>query len=633
MLKNVKILVVEDERIVAEDIQCSLQSTGYQVSAVVTSGEEALRQVEKTKPDLVLMDIVLSGKMDGIDTAEEIVSRFDIPVIYLTAYFDEKTLEKAKLTKPYGYILKPYHESELQSSIQMALYKHQMEKEIREREAWFSTILTSIGEGIIATDNHGRIIFMNSIAEALTGWMQEKAVGKQLGKVFHIIHNETTKTIQLPLSRILKENLVYHLPNDVVLVLEDGKKVPIDDSVASIKDKRGQIIGAVLVFKDITKRIKVEEALRKSEDNFQHMVSHIEDILYRIDGQTQEFTYISPAFERVLGYTLEDINHHGGRKAFLSQIIQKGDFYEQDRILEGLKTKSNKKCSYHYEAWWRAKNGSVKCLEDHGIAVYRESRLESISGVLRDISERKHNEEALIKINEELKETHEKLIQKEKMAVLGQLASGVGHELRNPLGAIKNGVYFLKMVLDHVDPTVKETLDIFDKEINTSERIISNILQFARTKTPVQQQVHVSDIVRDTLSRIFVPDNIQVIDQMEKTLPSIMADPDQLFEIFENIVQNGVQAMPDGGQIKIHSGIKNPDCVAISFTDTGAGISDENLEKLFEPLFTTKAKGIGLGLAITKALVERHGGRIDVETEVGKGSTFRVIFPVHGVEK
>ncbi len=632
MTKNVKIFIVEDEGIVAEDIRCSLESYGYSVIGIAASGEEALLQIEKNEPDLVFMDIVLTGEIDGIDTAEKIVARFDIPVIYLTAYSDEKTLDKAKLTKPYGYILKPYHDKELQSGVEMALYKHEVEKKIRKREAWLSTILTGMGEGIIATNHDGKIIFMNTVAEVLTGWHQDEAVVKPLGSIFHVFRTGKKEMIQPPISKVLKEHFIYHFPNQSVLKSKSGKKIPIEASITPIKDKRETIIGLVLLFKDITDRVCAEEALRKSEENFQHMVSYIEDVLYRINGKTGEFTYLSPAFKRLFGYTLEDIKRRGGRKIFLSEMIQDGDFSKQDQSLERLKKRQGRANSYCYESWWKCRDGSLKCIEDRGIAVYQRKQLISVSGVLRDVTERKRTEEALVKVHEELRDTHEKLVRKEKMAVLGQLASGVGHELRNPLGAIKNGIYYLKMVLDHMDPTVKETLDILDRETNTSEKIISNILQFARTKSPLQRQVFVNDIIQDTLSRIDIPDNIEVVSRMENTLPSIMADPDQLFEVFENIIRNGIQAMTDGGQMKIHSEMKEPDCVAISFTDTGPGIPDKILEKLFEPLFTTKAKGIGLGLAITKTLVERHCGRIDVESSEGKGSTFNVILPIHGKE-
>ncbi|MCJ7813181.1 response regulator, partial [bacterium] len=173
MRNKVSILVVEDERIVAEDIRGSLRNIGYSVSAIVSSGEEAIIQMERVRPDIILMDIVIQGEMSGIQTAEVIRSRFDIPIVYLTAYADEETLEKAKITEPFGYILKPYNDRELYSTIEMALYKHSMEKKLKESEVWFSTTLKSIGDGLIATDKKGKIMFMNPVAETLTGWKQK----------------------------------------------------------------------------------------------------------------------------------------------------------------------------------------------------------------------------------------------------------------------------------------------------------------------------------------------------------------------------------------------------------------------------------------------------------------------------
>jgi len=164
-----KILVVEDERIVAEDIRRSLKKLGYEVSAVVSTGREALRKIRELQPDLVLMDIVLRMEMNGIQTAEKIHEHYDIPIIYLTAYADEETIDRAKKTEPYGYILKPFEDRELQTTIEMALYKHRTERRIKENEAWLSTTLKSIAEGVIATNEKAEILFMNPVAETITG--------------------------------------------------------------------------------------------------------------------------------------------------------------------------------------------------------------------------------------------------------------------------------------------------------------------------------------------------------------------------------------------------------------------------------------------------------------------------------
>ena len=267
----------------------------------------------------------------------------------------------------------------------------------------------------------------------------------------------------------------------------------------------------------------------------------------------------------------------------------------------------------------------------------------SYTGLHEEIATRKQAEEELTKHREhleelveertkELKDAQEELVRNEKLAILGQLAGGVGHDLRNPLGAIKNAAYFLNMVLEEPDPEVKETLEILEKEVGTSEAIISSLLDFARAKPPTKRKISVNEILQETLSRITVPENVEVVQELDDTPSKILADPDQLGQVFGNVILNGIQAMTEGGQLTINSEAPAPGWMSVSITDTGMGIPEEQLNKLFEPLYTTKAKGIGLGLAIVKTLVEGHGGTIEVESEPGKGSTFTVKLPT-GMEE
>jgi len=240
--------------------------------------------------------------------------------------------------------------------------------------------------------------------------------------------------------------------------------------------------------------------------------------------------------------------------------------------------------------------------------------------------------EKLDELVKELQETKEELQRKERLAVLGQLAGGIGHELRNPLGAIKNAAYFLNMVLEDPEPEVKESLEILEKEVATSEMIIGSLLNFARPKPPMRRKVDINEVVRESLSRITAPESVEVTSQLDRALPMILADPVQLGQVFRTLILHAVQAMPEGGQLTVKSELAGPEWAAVSFTDTGVGIREENLGKLFEPLFTTKAKGIGLGLAVSKAFVEAHGGSIEVRSEVGKGCTFSVKLPIDGTE-
>jgi len=253
-MSEVKILIVEDESIVAMDIKHRAEGLGYEVTAITPSGEEALEHVAGNRPDLVLMDIVLKGEMDGIEAAQKIRDAYDIPVVYLTAYSDERTLKRAKITEPFGYIIKPFEDRELHSAVEVALYKHQMESKLKESEKWLSTTLESIGDAVIATDKNGKLKFMNPVASQLTGWDHDEAIGQPLNEIFKIIHEDTGAPVDDPVVKVVENDAIIDLPSQVLLINKNGEQVPIDDSSAPIKDENGGIIGVALVFRDVTQR-------------------------------------------------------------------------------------------------------------------------------------------------------------------------------------------------------------------------------------------------------------------------------------------------------------------------------------------------------------------------------------------
>ena len=262
-MDETKILIVEDENIVALDVKNRIEKLGYLVVGLATTGREAINLAAESQPDLILMDIRLKGNMDGITAAEQIRTRLDIPVIYLTAYSDEVTLQRAKITGPYGYLLKPFKDRDLHITIAMAFYRHQMERELRQNRLWLATTLRSIGDGVIAADRHGCIKFMNPVAEALTGWDQAEALGQPSEWVFNIINSKSRQPVASPINRALRQNRVVELEDNTLLVTKSGTEIPIDDSAAPIRDDKGNIDGAVLVFRDITERQQAEEKLRQ----------------------------------------------------------------------------------------------------------------------------------------------------------------------------------------------------------------------------------------------------------------------------------------------------------------------------------------------------------------------------------
>jgi signal transduction histidine kinase len=264
-----------------------------------------------------------------------------------------------------------------------------------------------------------------------------------------------------------------------------------------------------------------------------------------------------------------------------------------------------------------------------------------VVGTIQDITAQKRAAQAILQLNaeleqrvaertQELKSAQETLLRKEKLAIFGQMAGSVGHELRNPLGVISNARYILNMSLSDADEITRECLDVIQSEIQKSERIVGDLLDFARIPRRVQRtRVDAAPLVAEVLARVERPENVELAVHIPPDLPAVLADAQHIGQVLTNLVTNAYQAMPEGGRLTIDARTSQ-DQVAVSVTDTGVGIAEEDLPRLFEPLFTTKPRGTGLGLAISKNLVEANGGTITVQSEgvADQGSTFTLTLPL-----
>ncbi len=288
-MEKKNILVVEDEVVIAMDLQATLIDLGHDVPEIVTSGEAAIQTALALHPDLILMDIHLSETLDGIDAAAAIMEVLDIPVIYLTAYADEETLKRASFTAPFGYILKPFEARELSANIEIAIYKHQLDKTVRENRRWLLAVLNSISEGVAASDTQGLIKFMNPVAEALTGWSQTEAIGRSPAEVFHFIDEVTRNLIENPLLKSLEEDSVVSLRANSLLRAKTGTETPVADSAAPIYNDRGQAEGAVMVVRNTT-------AQRRMEAQLAHSALH--DALTQLPNRTLFLDRLQQAVER-----------------------------------------------------------------------------------------------------------------------------------------------------------------------------------------------------------------------------------------------------------------------------------------------------------------------------------------------
>ena len=254
-----QILIVEDEGLIAADIQKRLQRLGYSVPAVARSGEEALQIVRSGPFDLVLMDIRLKGDLDGIATAEALKNSCDTPVVYITAHADRETIHRAKLTEPFGYVLKPVGDGDLHSAVEIAIYKHEMERRLRNSEAWLSTTLRSIGDGVIATNTSGEVVFMNPVAEQLTGRAAASAHGLLLMDVMDLCDESTSRPAKNPTYDLVPgETRVY------TLISRTGQKALVEIGCFE-NQSADEVLGVIIVLRDIRARRDLEERLVQSQ--------------------------------------------------------------------------------------------------------------------------------------------------------------------------------------------------------------------------------------------------------------------------------------------------------------------------------------------------------------------------------
>ncbi len=375
-------------------------------------------------------------------------------------------------------------------------------------------------------------------------------------------------------------------------------------------------------------RKQAEENLRASEDKFSKLFHSSPDAVLLSDLDSGKIVEVNKTFEEYSGYSHDELVGHSvmdfnmyspeSRQRFVSMVRDHSSIRNEEFTL-------------------RNKSGKVMAVLASADMVEINNETHTLT-ILRDITERKRAEEEIRLLNasleqrvrertRQLQSAQEQLVRNEKLAVLGQLAGGVGHELRNPLGVINSAVYYLKLVQPDVDEKIKHYHLMIEQEVQIAGQIINDLLDFGRIVSPDRQPVALPGLIEHVLARFPVPDSVQVVVKLPLSLPRLYADPVQVEQVLGNLTTNACQAMKTGGKLTFSAHLKK-DLVAILVKDTGTGITPENMEKLFEPLFTTKLRGIGLGLAVSKKLAEANAGRIEVQSEPGKGSTFTLYLPV-----
>ena len=498
---------------------------------------------------------------------------------------------------------------------------------IREEtpKEFLDNILASMDEGVLTIDKDARIITFNRAAERITGYKKEEVLHE---KCYHILKSSLCKgkcagkrTLETGGSMVNYEATIKN---------KAGKEIYVGITTSPLQSRDNEIIGVLEIITDLTEHRRLLEKLREERDKAQKYLSIARVIIVALDIEGR-VTLINKRGCEVLRYSEEEILG----KDWFDFCIPEQAREELRKVFERLMAGEIKVAEYH-ENPILVRGGEERMITWKNSVLTDEAG--NIIGTLssgEDITDRKR--------------TEAELIQAEKLASVGQLAAGVAHEVNNPLAGI---LVYIKLLLKKYDQDKLQTeetrkqLEKIGKETERCSRIIKNLLDFSRQTEVALRPVDINKVVEATFSIIghqISLEDIRVEKKLGTSLPLIRVDFDQIQQALMNIMLNAAQAMPNGGDLGITTSVAKGvkigdsirDAIRIDVTDTGVGIPKENLGKLFTPFFTTKekGKGVGLGLSVVHGIIERHHGKIEIESDPGTGTTFSIYLGIVDEEK
>jgi two-component system sporulation sensor kinase A len=472
-------------------------------------------------------------------------------------------------------------------------------KKLAESERRFRETADLLPQIVFEIDDKGNLLFANRITFALTGYGEDDL--RRGLNAFQMFAPEDHDRARQSMQRILSGEKLGG--NEYMVQRKDGSAFPAIVNAATIM-RGNKPVGLRGIVIDITERKRMEQKLRDSEERFRGIAERSIDGIFETDLEGR-VTYVSPSVETALGYKPEEVV--GTRmerylpESEIPRIAPSWAALMKGMHVVGMQGEMLRKDGTHVPA------------ELNASPIFRDGEIVGVQGIVRDITERKEMEERLLK--------------SERFATIGETAAMVGHDLRNPLQGMTGAVHYLKAKEgSKLGKEGKEMLQLIQEDIGRSDKIINDLLEYSRELRLELSETNVKSITEDALAKVKNPKGIRVVNST-KNQPTTWLDVDKMRRVFLNIIRNAVDAMPKGGTLTI-ANTRSGDNVHITFKDTGEGMTTETLTKLWSPLFTTKAKGMGFGMPIAKRLVEAHGGRISVETKVGKGSTFTVTLPM-----
>jgi PAS domain S-box-containing protein len=511
-------------------------------------------------------------------------------------------------------------------------------EELARQREWFQVTLSSIGDAVITTDLEGAVTFLNPAAEAMTGWKDEEAIGRPLTEVFKIINEKTREPAENPITKVLREGVVVGLANHTALIARDGTETAIEDSAAPIKDATGKILGAVMVFQDVTERRKAEIARRRAEEALRESEQKLRAIFNQaavgmaVAGLDGRFEQVNARFSEILGYSPEELFQLTFR-----DLTHPEDWPESE--IKSRQLLDRELSDFSVENRYHRKDGSslwslttVTLLRDE------EGRARRFVGIIEDITSRKQAEAELQQAKEELEQRvlERTASLRETTEHLEAFCYTIAHDLRSPLRAQQSfAQVLLEDYKDRLDPAGLEYVQRIMNSAKRLDGLVDDLLTYSRLSREELEfeTVDLENVFRDAQSALTPEINHrEAILSIEPLLP-VSAYLPILQHVITNLISNALKFSKPGEPPRIRVWSEQRDgFVRLWVEDNGVGISPENTEQIFGVFYRLhrmdKYPGTGIGLAIVRKGVERMGGRAGVESEPGKGSRFWIELPL-----
>ncbi len=514
-----------------------------------------------------------------------------------------------------------------------------LELRVRERTAELGTTLDSIGDGVIATDTDGRVVRINPVAERLTGWPEDEAIGRPLEEVFRVVQEETGLPVESPVKRVLREDAVVGLASQSVLVARDGTSRAVADSGAPIRDEQGALRGTVLVFRDQTEERRAERLLKESEARKGAIFEAALDCIVTIDqdGVVREF---NPAAEKTFGYPRAEAVGRALEELLIPPSLRQA---HNRAFAHYLATGEGPILGKRVEISAMKKGGEEFPVELAVVPIRAGGAL-GFTAYIRDLTDRQQAAQALEASEQSRRETEEQLRQAQKMEAVGTLAGGIAHDFNNLLSVILSYGDLLLEDLKQSDP-MRDDLEQIIRAGRRAHDLTRQMLAFSRQQVLQPRVVDINRTVGATTRMLkrLIGEDIELTLNTAARSPNVFVDPGQIEQVLMNLVLNARDAMPQGGKLTIetsnlsfddryaseHLGVSPGKHIMLSVTDTGLGMDESVRSRIFEPFFTTKekGKGTGLGLSTVFGIVKQSGGSIWVYSEPGQGTAFKIYLP------